>query len=77
MTPFILVVAVAGAFCAFAWIASLLSGDTSWVDRGWSIVPVVYVWIFAGFAHLDSARLDLMAVLVTHLGSAADVQLRS
>ncbi len=68
MTPFLLVVVVAGVFCAFAWIASLLTGDTSWVDRGWSIVPVVYVWIFAGYAHLASARLDLMAALVTIWG---------
>ncbi len=55
--------------CLGCWIASLLSGDHSWVDRIWSIVPVVYLWIFAGWAHLADARLDLMAVLVTLWGA--------
>jgi steroid 5-alpha reductase family enzyme len=63
------VIVVAAVFAGFAWIASLLTGDYSWVDRGWSIVPVVYVWIFAGFAHLANARLDLMAALVTIWGA--------
>jgi len=39
--------------------------DTSWVDRMWSIVPVIYVWVFAAYAHLDNPRLDVMAALVT------------
>ena len=41
----------------------------SWVDRLWSIVPVVYVWIFAGYAGFADARLDVMAVLVTLWGA--------
>jgi len=32
------------------------TGDTSWVDRMWSIVPVIYVWVFAAYAHLDNPR---------------------
>ena len=68
MTPLLLVVFIAGGVCAFAWIASLLSGDTSWVDRSWSIVPVIYVWVFAAYGHLVNARLDLMASLVTIWG---------
>ena len=63
------VIALAGVVCAFAWIASLVTGDTSWVDRSWSIVPALYVWVFAGFAHLASARLDVMAALVTIWGA--------
>ena len=59
---------VAGAACAFAWLASLATGDTSWVDRMWSIVPVIFVWVFAGAAHLRDAPLDVMAVLVTCWG---------
>jgi steroid 5-alpha reductase family enzyme len=39
------------------------------VDRIWSIVPVVYVWVFAGAAGLADARLDLVAVLVTLWGA--------
>jgi steroid 5-alpha reductase family enzyme len=59
----------AGAFGALAWIASLITGDTSWIDRLWSIVPVVYVWEFAGFAHFSNARLDVMASVVTVWGA--------
>ncbi|MCC2031023.1 DUF1295 domain-containing protein [Microbacterium allomyrinae] len=75
MDPFLLVLIVAGAASAFCWIASLITKDTSWVDRLWSIVPVVYVWIFAiaGIAGAESvesvARLLVMAVLVTAWGA--------
>lgn len=68
MSPLLLTVLVAAVACAFAWIASLMTGDTSWVDRMWSIVPVIYVWIFAAKAHLDNARLDTIAALVTVWG---------
>src|SRR5450830_820737 len=69
MTPLLVVIWIAGAVSAFAWVASLVTKDTSWVDRIWSIVPVVYVWVFAAFAGLQDARLDLMAVLVTLWGA--------
>ena len=68
MSPLVLTVLIAVAACAFAWIASLLTGDTSWVDRLWSIVPVIYVWVFAATARLANPRLDVMAVLVTLWG---------
>ena len=69
MTALTAVIVVSGVFCAFAWIASLFTGDTSWVDRLWSIVPEVYVWIFAGYAHFRDARLDVMAIAVTIWGA--------
>ena len=68
MDPLVVVLIVAGASCLFCWIASLLTKDTSWVDRLWSIVPAVYAWIFAVAAlgaDGDAARALLMAVLVT------------
>ncbi len=68
MTPLLVVVYVASTVCAFAWVASLVTDDTSWVDRAWSIVPIVYLWVFASFAHLANARLDVMAGLVTVWG---------
>jgi steroid 5-alpha reductase family enzyme len=68
MSPLVLTVLIAVAACAFAWIASLLTGDTSWVDRMWSIVPVIYVCVFAATARLENPRLDVMAVLVTLWG---------
>jgi steroid 5-alpha reductase family enzyme len=66
--PTEVVLYIAGGACAYAWIASLLTGDTSWVDRLWSILPVAYVWVFAGFAGLANARLDVMAALTTLWG---------
>ena len=65
MTPLLLVIIVASVVCAFVWISSLVTGDHSWVDRLWSIVPAVYVWVFAAFAGLADARLNVMAILVT------------
>ena len=68
MDPLSLVLIVAGVASAFCWIASLVTKDTSWVDRLWAIVPAIYVWIFAIDAVVvgrPDARLFLMAVLVT------------
>ncbi|MET0736203.1 MAG: DUF1295 domain-containing protein [Microbacterium sp.] len=68
MDPLLLVLLVFAATCAFCWIASLITKDTSWVDRIWSIVPAIYVWIFAVAGIVDGAdatRLVVMAILVT------------
>jgi steroid 5-alpha reductase family enzyme len=46
MTALTLVIVIAAATGGLAWIASLITRDTSWVDRLWSIVPAVYVWVF-------------------------------
>ncbi|WP_136036892.1 DUF1295 domain-containing protein [Microbacterium sp. K35] len=65
----VLVAALASLVC---WILSLITRDTSWVDRAWSIVPVVYVWIFvagAFTADAGSARIVLMGILVTAWGA--------
>jgi steroid 5-alpha reductase family enzyme len=69
VSPLLLVVLIAAAVCAFCWIASLITRDNSWVDRLWSIVPVVYVWVFAAAAGLADIRLDVMAALVTLWGA--------
>ncbi|NII68564.1 DUF1295 domain-containing protein [Microbacterium ulmi] len=72
MDPLLLVVLVAAAVCAFCWIASLITKDTSWVDRIWSLAPVAYVWIFAIAAigdGRDAARVVVMAVLATAWGA--------
>ena len=72
MDPLSIVVIVAGAVSAACWILSLITRDTSWVDRIWSIVPVAYVWIFAGAALADgedATRLVLIASLVTAWGA--------
>jgi len=70
--PLTLVVIVAAVVSAACWILSLITKDTSWVDRIWSIVPIAYVWIFAGAALAegkDATRLVIMGVLVTAWGA--------
>jgi steroid 5-alpha reductase family enzyme len=72
MDPLMLVVALAAVVSALCWVLSLVTRDTSWVDRAWSIVPVIYTWIFAGAALASGAeagRVVLMAVLVTAWGA--------
>ena len=67
--PFIVCLWILAVACAATWVLSLITNEHSWVDRIWSIVPVVYVWVFAGAAGLADARLDLMAGLVTLWGA--------
>lgn len=69
MEPLLAVIIVAAVTCAFCLIASLVTHEHSWVDRLWSIVPIAYVWIFAGWAGLQDVRLTVMAVLVTLWGA--------
>lgn len=67
-----IVVVVAAGVSALCWVLSLITGDTSWVDRAWSVVPVAYAWIFAGAALAaggDAGRPVLMAALVTLWGA--------
>ena len=69
MNPVAVVLVIAGVASAFAWITSLITHEHSWVDRLWSIVPVIYTWVFAASTGLMDARLTLMAVLVTAWGA--------
>ena len=69
MSPLELVCLIAAVACLLAWLLSLATHDHSWVDRLWSILPVVYVWVFAAAAELGDARLTVMAVLVTLWGA--------
>ena len=55
---------IAAAVC---FILSTLSGNYSQVDKLWSIIPVVYVWVIAGVEGY-SDRMILMASLVTLWG---------
>ncbi len=58
---------IAAAVTTACWLASVATREYSWVDRLWSVVPVVYLWVFAARAH--DARVTLMAVLVTAWGA--------
>ena len=69
MSPLNTVFLVAAVVAALCWLLSLATGDTSWVDRIWSIIPAVYVWIFAGYAHFADTRLNVMVALTTLWGA--------
>jgi steroid 5-alpha reductase family enzyme len=51
------------------WLLSVATREYSWVDRIWSIVPVVYLGIFAGAAGFADARLDTMFGLAVLWGA--------
>lgn len=67
MGPLIVCLVICVAITLATWIASLATREYSWVDRIWSIAPIVYVWVFAVSSGFDG-RLVLMAVLVTAWG---------
>ena len=57
------VIWIAAGACIFAWVASLVTREFSWVDRSWSVLPAVYLAVFALHAGLHNVRLDDMATL--------------
>ena len=66
---------ICGGVAAACWLASVLTREYSWVDRLWSIIPVVYVWVFAAKAGDPSD--DPGRGAGDRLGCQADIQLRS
>ncbi len=54
-------------FIAYCFIVGELTHNNSQVDKLWSIIPVIYVWIVASYGDY-SPRLVVMAVLVTIWG---------
>jgi steroid 5-alpha reductase family enzyme len=59
---------LAGAWVV-AWLLAATTHEYSWVDRLWSILPIVYVAVFAGAAGSADARLDTMLALVALWGA--------
>ena len=64
MTPLHLVWLTFVVICATCWVLSLITKENSWVDRIWSIAPVIYVGEFARAAHFNNARLNFMAIII-------------
>ncbi len=56
------------AVAALCFVVGTVTGNVSQVDKLWSVMPVVYVWIVAGRSHWP-ARMVLMAILVTVWGA--------
>jgi steroid 5-alpha reductase family enzyme len=54
---------------AWCWVASLVTGNYSQVDRLWSILPVLYVFHFAVHGGFTDARLALMTTLAVLWGA--------
>lgn len=69
MSSFIVSLWVLAGICFVTWLLSVITKDTSWVDRIWSVIPVVYLWIFAGSVGFTDARVNVMAVIVTLWGA--------
>jgi steroid 5-alpha reductase family enzyme len=69
MDPVFVVILIASVASAACWIASLITGDTSWVDRLWSILPAAYVVVFAWAAGFADTRLNVMAILAVAWGA--------
>ena len=62
-----LLAAITGLAVAACFILGELSGNNSQVDKIWSLMPIIYVWVVV-FHGEFSPRLMLMAILVTLWG---------
>lgn len=51
------------------WALSVATREHSWVDRAWSVLPPLYVTVFAWARGFGDARLDLMAALTIAWGA--------
>ena len=69
MSAFELNLWLLAAVCFLTWLVSVITKEYSWVDRIWSIIPIVYAWVFAYGAEFANSRVNLMAVLVTLWGA--------
>lgn len=58
---------ILGCAVAYTFIVGEITGNNSQVDKLWSILPIAYVWVVAGYSDW-SPRLILMACLVTLWG---------
>ena len=68
-TPFGTALDLCIVLVAIAWLLSVVTREYSWVDRLWSICPPVYCLIVAYGSGFDSARVNLMTVLVVLWGA--------
>ena len=62
------VVLLCAAIALACWLLSVLTREYSWVDRVWSLTPILYVGFFAAEASVLDPRLLLMTALVALWG---------
>jgi steroid 5-alpha reductase family enzyme len=63
MSPLHLTALVCAAVAGTCWLLSIVTREYSWVDRLWSILPPVYVGLYAYAAGFADGRLLLMLAL--------------
>jgi len=59
---------VCGISITYCFIAGEITRNNSQMDKLWSILPIIYVWIIAGRSGFD-LRLIVMAILITLWGA--------
>ena len=57
-----------GSYIVLCWLLQSFTTNYSWVDRLWSIVPPVYLWVFALWGPTIHLRLLLMALVASAWG---------
>jgi steroid 5-alpha reductase family enzyme len=68
MSPLAFAFGLCAAFAALCWLLSVLTREYSWVDRLWSLAPVIYVGWFSVSCPVLEPRLLLMTGLVAAWG---------
>jgi len=66
--PLVTALWVTGGLALLCWLLSLITKEYSWVDRLWSITPMLFAVHFAGYVGFSDARLNLMAALAVLWG---------
>lgn len=66
--PVVVLVAAAVTLAVVSFLAGWMADEYSWVDRLWSVAPVMYAWFIVARSPAD-ARLWLAAILVTLWGA--------
>ena len=65
--PLDLSIAIFLILSLITFIISTITNNVSQVDKLWSIIPIIYSWIFALYSKFDM-KLSAMAILVTIWG---------
>jgi steroid 5-alpha reductase family enzyme len=67
-TELVPVCVLCAAIATACWLLSVFTREYSWVDRAWSLTPILYVGYFAARAPAPDPRLLLMIALVALWG---------
>jgi steroid 5-alpha reductase family enzyme len=68
-SPLFTTAALAAGAALACWLVSVLTGEHSWTDRLWSVMPPIYTAVYAASRDFADPRLDLMAALVLAWGA--------